>query len=131
VVAAAAALRVERQRLRDERQRVLAEQQRISRLQAALAMFTVLQGKGNWLVAQANAAPARDSARWAEALGLCRQAVEQTLGLEADEASRRRSRALAAELGAAEEAARRRAEEASAAPPVGAGNGGEPRATPH
>jgi serine/threonine-protein kinase len=95
--------------LRAERQRVASERQRVARLQTTLALFATLHGKSNWLLSQAAAAPARDAARWAEALGLTRQAVEQVLTLETDEATRGRSRALAAELKAAEDAARARA----------------------
>jgi serine/threonine-protein kinase len=86
-----------------------AEHQRVARLQTALALFGTLRGKSNWLISLAAAAPARDSARWAEALALTRQAVEQAASLETDEATRKRSHALAAELKTAEETARKRA----------------------
>jgi serine/threonine-protein kinase len=102
-------VQAERQRVQAERQRVQAERQRISRLQAALALIGSLQGKGYWLITQAEAAPARDAGRWAEALALTRQAVEQALAIEADAATRGRSRALLAELRAAEANARERA----------------------
>jgi serine/threonine-protein kinase len=102
--------------LQAERQRAQAERQRIVRLQAALALFASLDVKGRWLLNQAEAAPASDAGRWAEALALTRQAVEQALSLEAVEAMRARS--LVAELREAEDRARRRAGEAGTAAPA-------------
>ncbi|MEA2629869.1 MAG: eukaryotic-like serine/threonine-protein kinase [Chloroflexota bacterium] len=123
VVGGGAYLQVERQRAQVERQRAQAEQQRVARLQAALALIASLDVKGRWLLTQAGTAPAHDAGRWAEALALTRQAVEQALAFEADEATRRRSRALAAELGAAEDAARKRAARVSTAAPEDDGAG--------
>jgi serine/threonine-protein kinase len=118
----------ERQRVEAEHQRVEVERQRVARLQAALTLFASLEGKGNWLLIQAKAAPANAAARWAEALFLCRQAVEQAVAIETDEATRRRSRALAAELRNGEEEARKRAAGVAAAAPV---RGGGDHQDPH
>jgi serine/threonine-protein kinase len=107
--------------LRAERQRLAFERQRVARLQAALRLFASLEGKGNWLLMQAKSAPADAAARWAEALFLCRQAVEQAAAIETDEATRRRSRALAAELKDGEDQARKRAAAVTPAVPVRAG----------
>jgi hypothetical protein len=137
LIGSSISLRAERQRVEAERQRVAAEhqrveveRQRVARLQAALALFASLEGKGNWLLTQAKAAPADAAAQWAEALALCRQAVEQADDIETDEATRRRSRTLAAELRHGEDEARKRAAgvTAAAAAPVG---GGGSREDPH
>jgi hypothetical protein len=129
VVGGGASLQAERQRVRYEQRRVQAERERVSRLQAALALVASLDVKGRWLLNQAERAPAQDAGRWAEALALTRQAVEQSLAFEADEATRRRSSALVAELGAAEEAARGRAARVSTSAPED-GGAGQHRASP-
>jgi hypothetical protein len=124
LIGSSISLRAERQRAAAEHQRVEVERARVARLQAALRLFASLEGKGNWLLIQAKAAPADTAVRWAEALALCRQAVEQAAAIETDEATRRRSRALAAELRDGEDAARKRAAGVTPAVPV---RGGENR----
>jgi serine/threonine-protein kinase len=135
LIGSSISLRAERQRVEAERRRVEAEhqrveleRQRVARLQAALTLFASLEGKGNWLLIQAKAAPADAAARWAEALFLCRQAVEQAAAIETAEATRRRSRALAAELKNGEDEARKRAAGVTAAAAV---HGGGSREDPH
>jgi serine/threonine-protein kinase len=107
-------VREEQRRQVEERRRQVEERRRQDALVNVLALLNGLNQKGHWLISHAEAAPDRDAAQWADALVLCRQAVEQTADFATDEAARQRRALLSRELDVAVRAARSRAEQFAA-----------------
>jgi eukaryotic-like serine/threonine-protein kinase len=93
---------------------LLSERDRRARLESAVSVFLALDGKGRWVLAQANHVPDDEVGRWAQLLTFTRAAAERAASGAPDEQTRRRALELVDDLRRQEEDFRKRVDRINA-----------------